>query len=150
ETSLANFLNASLRDSDREEASALRRLSAPFRRVVMFKAGDGDTLLTGLPPVAELERAYTALKREIAKATEAANRDRLEQLVSPFVIAEIVSVGTLWLLSAVLLVSAWFLHRQLIQPVEKLRSSVNAAAAGAIAETVWGIDRKDEIGGVAR
>jgi hypothetical protein len=42
------------------------------------------------------------------------------------------------------------LRERLIGPLENLRRSVAAAAAGAVSEPLWGVERKDEIGAVAR
>jgi methyl-accepting chemotaxis protein len=101
-------------------------------------------------PLPELERAYAALKTEIVKAADSANRDRIERVSGAFVWAQAMSVAALWFLAAILFALAWFMHERLIAPLEKLRSSVNGAAAGAMGETVWGIDRDDEVGGIAR
>jgi methyl-accepting chemotaxis protein len=116
----------------------------------LFGAGAAESSVSGLAPLPELERAYAALTIEIAKAADSAHRDRIERVSGAFVWAQAMSVAALWFLAAILFALAWFMHDRLIAPLERLRSSVNGAAAGAMGETVWGIDRNDEVGGIAR
>jgi hypothetical protein len=54
------------------------------------------------------------------------------------------------LLSIMLFALAWFLRERLMAPLEALRHSVTAAAGGAISDPLWGLERKDEIGAIAR
>jgi len=152
EASLAAFLSASASDADRGHAESLRAAVAPFRRMALFSAGSGsaDSQATELAPLPELERSYAALKAEIATAADSARRAPLENLSTAFVWAQAMSVAALWFLAAILFALAWLMRDRLVAPLERLRGSVNGAAGGAMSDPVWGIDRNDEVGGIAR
>jgi HAMP domain-containing protein len=157
ETFLEAFRSASVSEADRDQAAALRSAAAPFRRAALFGAGAAEDAQgqaanpdTGLPSLSDLELAYAVMKATIFKAADTANLDRIRRLSDSFVWAQGMSVAVLWLLALVLFALAWFLHDRVIAPMDRLRSSINGAAAGARNETVWGIDRGDELGGIAR
>jgi HAMP domain-containing protein len=146
---LSLFDRASTNERDRDTAASLRRLEAPFRRGALFAAGTAGGS-DGLVLSAQLESDYSALKDRIAAAAEAANIERIDDLAQALVWAQGTSVGALSLLSMVLFALAWFLRERLIAPLEALRHGVQAAAAGAISEPLWGLERTDEIGAIAR
>jgi hypothetical protein len=150
DASLGAFLSASVSAKDRQAAASLRNLAAPFKPTALFGTGAAETRPQGLASFPDLERAYAALKTEIAKAADSANRDRLDRVSGVFFWAETILILALSLIAAMLFALAWYLHGRVIVPLEALRSSVNGAAAGAMGEAVWGVGRKDEIGGLAR
>ncbi len=147
--SLSLLDRASANERDRGTAASLRRLEAPFRRAALFAAGTTG-VAGGLVPSAQLESDYSALKEAITAAAEDVNVARIGELTQALVWAQATSVGTLSLLSIVLFALAWFLRERLMAPLEALRHSVKAAAGGAISHPLWGLERKDEIGGLAR
>jgi len=147
--SLLLFARASTNERGRDDAASLRRLAAPFRRAALFAAGaagGSDDLVSS----AQLESDYSALKDRIAAAAEDANVERIEVLAQALVWVQATSVGALSLLSMALFALAWFLRERLIAPLEALRHSVKAAAGGAISDPLWGLERNDEIGAIAR
>ena len=147
--SLSLFTRASTSARDRDTAASLRRLEAPFRRAALFAAGTAGGP-DGLIPSAQLESDYSVLKDKIAAAAEDANIERVNDLAQALVWVQVTSVGALSLLSMVLFALAWFLRERLIAPLEALRHSVTAAAGGAVSDPLWGLERSDEIGAIAR
>jgi HAMP domain-containing protein len=69
---------------------------------------------------------------------------------SAFISVEAISVVALLLLGGTLLVLAWFIRQHIREPFESLRRCMNGAAAGDLAVPIWGIERKDELGTLAR
>ena len=120
---------------------------APFRRAALFA---GSAQAGANPSETAMERDYAGLKAEIAKTMETASAERLRTLSEALVWSQAASVVTLSLLSIVLFALAWFMRENLIGPLEALRRSVAGAARGNIALPIWGVERKDEIGAVAR
>jgi HAMP domain-containing protein len=147
--SLSLFTRAGTNERDRDTAASLRRLEAPFRRAALFAAGTAGAS-DGLVPSAQLERDYALLRDRIAAAAEDANIERIEGLAQALVWVQATSVGALSLVSIVLFALAWFLRERLIAPLEALRRSVMAAAGGAVSDPLWGLERKDEMGAIAR
>jgi HAMP domain-containing protein len=74
----------------------------------------------------------------------------IERLAAALVWAQAAALVTLSLLCFVLFALAWYLRERLIAPLEKLRRSLAATAAGAGDEPIWGLTRRDEIGALAR
>ena len=147
--SLLQIAGASTTERDRDTAASLRRLEAPFRRAALFAAGStGES--EGLISSAQLESDYSALKERIAVGAEDANIERIDALAQALIWVQATSVGALSLLAMVLFALAWFLRERLIAPLEALRHSVRAAAGGAISHPLWGRERNDEIGAIAR
>jgi HAMP domain-containing protein len=60
------------------------------------------------------------------------------------------AIAALSSLTVGLFALAWFLRSRVAAPLEALRRSLAAAAAGALAESVSGVERGDEIGATAR
>ncbi len=147
--SLSLIAGASTSERTRDTAASLRRLEAPFRRAALFAAGTTGGR-DGLISSAQLESDYAALKDRIAAAAEGANIERIDDLAQALVWAQATSVGALSLLSMVLFALAWFLRERLIAPLDALRHSVRAAAGGANSDPLWGLERGDEIGAIAR
>ena len=61
-----------------------------------------------------------------------------------------VAVAALSLLTGFLFALAWFLRVRVLAPLEALRRSLAAIAAGALTQPVAGIEQRDEIGATAR
>jgi len=74
---------------------------------------------------------------------------RLNDVSAALVWAQAVAVTALTLLAAMLFALAWFLRERLVAPLDALRRSL-ISTAGPDTQPVWGVDRKDEIGAVAR
>jgi len=148
DASVEAFSRAGVSLANGDYASSLRRLAEPFQRTAILAGGPSQTK-AGLPAPERLERNYAALKRTIAAAAEEAIFARIDDLTDALVWSETIGVTGLLALAAVLFAAAWYLREHLIAPLVRLRRSLSAAAAGA-AEPVWGIERPDDIGAVAR
>src|SRR5258705_2102676 len=64
--------------------------------------------------------------------------------------AQAIAIAALMLLAMLLLLTGLLLRRRLFSPLESLRRSLTSAAVGGLSEPIWGLDRKDEVGAVAR
>jgi hypothetical protein len=76
--------------------------------------------------------------------------ERLERLSQALIWSQAAGIGSLSLLSFVLLALAWYVRERVIAPLEKLKRSLTIPATGLDAGPIWGLDRRDEIGAVAR
>jgi len=66
------------------------------------------------------------------------------------VLAQAIAIAALTLLATLLLVIGLVLRERIFGPLESLRRSLSAGAAGGLSEPIWGLQRKDEIGVLAR
>lgn len=64
--------------------------------------------------------------------------------------AEAAAVAALFLLACALFAFAWYLRQHVTLPMENVRRSLNGAATGDISAHILGIERKDEVGALAR
>ena len=147
----AVFDGASEGRGDAAAGRAIDPLLAVFRRATLAyedrdMAGSADEL----PSLPEVERAYGALKLEAAGVIAMARFERVAALGRALAIAQGVSIAALCLVAAALFALAWFIRVRIIEPVEAVRRSAENAADGAVFHPVWGIDRADEIGALAR
>ena len=74
----------------------------------------------------------------------------LNRLADALVWGQVSALVALSLLTVCLFAMAVFLRVRLVTPLEALRRSLGAAAAGALGQPVSGVERKDEIGATAR
>jgi HAMP domain-containing protein len=142
---LARFRDAGETERDAIDARALTALVAPFDRAARDR-------MAGIPAPdpAILERAYNALKARIASAVDAARYRRIETLGHAFATAQTIAVLALTALSLTLFALAWFVRSRLLEPLRELRRSAEKAADGGLFRHLWGIERSDEIGALAR
>jgi HAMP domain-containing protein len=148
DASVAAFFRAGMSTADHDYAASLQRQIAPFQRASADAAAAMQTAGDRIA-IEQLDRNYAALKKTIAAAADEANFARIDDLAEALTWAQATAVGGLAALAATLFALAWFLREHLIVPLSRLRRSVNDAAAGR-SDTLWGIDRHDEIGAVAR
>ena len=85
-----------------------------------------------------------------AQIASGAPETPLNQLVDILVWGQAGAIAALSLLTAVLFGFAWYLRARVLAPLEALRRSLAAAASGALARPVSGVERGDEIGAAAR
>ena len=96
-----------------------------------------------------LTRSVTAGLIE-AQVSSGAPEAPLNQLAETLVWGQAGALVALALLTACLFAMGVFLRVRLVTPLEALRRSLAAAAAGALGQPVSGVERKDEIGAAAR
>jgi len=111
-----------------------RLLAAAFAAIILL----GGTAAFSIGFTGALERSFV---------NPAASLDRFSQAL---VWSQAVAIAALSLLCFVLFALAWYLRERLIAPLEKLKRSLVASAAGTSDEPIWGVTRRDEIGAVAR
>lgn len=141
------FRTASLTEADRDRAATLRDAASSFRKAARSPAPDAALREAEL---SELKRAFGNIASLAREAAAYARRAQTEPIADAFTLTALLFVFALCALAATLLAGAWYMRTRLNRPVETLRSSINGAAAGAMDEPVWGISRRDEIGGIAR
>jgi HAMP domain-containing protein len=91
-----------------------------------------------------------SLSQSFADAANSQNAvGGLRDFSAALVWAQVAAITALTLLSAMLFALAWFLRERLIAPLDALRRSL-ISATGPEAQPVSGLERKDEIGAVAR
>jgi HAMP domain-containing protein len=145
---VATFSRAAVATADHDYAASLQRQIAPFQRAAADAAAASQT--AGAPiPAEQLDRNYAALKKTIADAADETNFARVDDLSAALSWAQAMAVGGLTALAATLLGLSWFLREYLLAPLAHLRRSISAAATGEVG-SLWGIDRPDEIGALAR
>jgi methyl-accepting chemotaxis protein len=145
DAALAKFRMAAEIERDDADARALAALLAPFHRAARDRMAGMPS-----PDPAALEQSYAALKLRVAEAIDSARFRRIETLNRAFAVAQTLAVLALSALSLTLFGLAWFLRTRLLEPLRTLRQSAEQAADGGMHRHVWGIERKDEIGAVAR
>jgi len=104
----------------------------------------------GLPVGRLSRRIFTAafLSLLITAGTSAAFLTGSVSSAAPS--GQAVAVAALSLLTGFLFALAWFLRVRVLAPLEALRRSLAAIAAGALTQPVAGIEQRDEIGATAR
>lgn len=144
-TAIRAFMSASETEADAADAKAMAAYVAVFERAVRDRMSG-----TPSPDPSALERTYVALKSNIADAITRANLRRIETLGHAFSIAQTLAVLALIALSLTLFGLAWYIRTRLLGPLRALRLSAEKAADGGLFRHLWGIERGDEIGALAR
>jgi len=85
-----------------------------------------------------------------AQIASGAPETPLIQLADVLVWGQAGAIAALSLLTAALFGFAWYLRARVLAPLEALRRSLAAAASGALARPISGVERGDEIGAAAR
>ncbi len=112
--------------------------------------GVTDDSVKALPSAGQLETAYLTLATSFERLRETGRSSQLRGLGGLLDSALILIVITLAALVAGLLIVAWVMRFGVIQPLNTLERSLSAAAKGFVAHRIWGTDRRDEIGELAR
>ncbi len=105
---------------------------------------------------AAISIVFVALARSVseglveAQIASGAPETPLIQLANVLVWGQAGAIAALSLLTAALFGFAWYLRVRVLAPLEALRRSLMAAASGALARPVSGVERGDEIGAAAR
>lgn len=147
DAAIEGFRTGTLSEADRDRAANFRDAMEPFRKAARAAALGAAP---GAAEILELRRAYADLKNRVDGAEVSARRAQTEELAAAFSIAAFLLFLALLALAATLAFAAWYIRTRINRPVETLRSSINGAASGMMDEPVWGLSRRDEIGGIAR
>jgi hypothetical protein len=104
----------------------------------------------GYPPATTLDAPYASLQMTAARLRQSALTARLDALSGMTTWAQWAALGSLGLLSLGFLIMAWLFSGRVSAPLNQLRASMTAMGRDPEAGPVWGLDRADEIGAVAR
>lgn len=106
--------------------------------------------LNALPQSPQLEATYLSLVGALERLRHAAHEEQLGGAASALNASQVLIIAALVLLVMGLLVAAGLLQLGIIQPLKSLEHSLASIGDGAIAHRIWGADRKDEFGQLAR
>ena len=112
--------------------------------------GVADESVKALPSATQLETTYLTLATSLDRLRDAARGSQLRSLGGLLDRAQMLIGVTLAALVAGLFAVAWVMRMGVIQPLNILERSLSAAAQGVVAQKIWGTDRRDEIGELAR
>jgi methyl-accepting chemotaxis protein len=108
-----------------------------------------DTLAT-LPQTPQLEAAYLSLRGALDRLKQAEQAHQLGGIASALSWSQALILGALASIVTGLLVAAGLLHLGIINPLKTLERSLTSLGDGNVGQRVWGTDRDDEIGQLAR
>jgi hypothetical protein len=103
----------------------------------------------GYPSVA-LDGPYASLRAEAERVKQAALSARLDAITRMTAAAQWAVLTALGLLALGFLVLSWLFAGRVADPLKQLRASLTAMGRDPAAGPVWGTDRKDEFGALAR
>lgn len=106
--------------------------------------------LNTLPQSPQLEAAYLSLRSALDRLKQAEQDHQLGDVASALNWSQMLIVGALACLVLGLLVVAGLLQLGIIQPLKSLQRSLASIGEGNVGQRIWGADRKDEIGELAR
>ncbi|MFM9864834.1 MAG: hypothetical protein ACKVRO_14625 [Micropepsaceae bacterium] len=106
--------------------------------------------LATLPQPPQLEASYLALRTALDRLRSAEQGQALGGAAAALNWSQILIFGALCALVIGLLVVAGLLHLGIIQPLKSLERSLASVGEGAVTQKVWGTERTDEFGALAR
>lgn len=112
--------------------------------------GVSDDALKALPSVAQLEANYQTLTTTLDRLRQSERASTLQALGRLLDRSQTLLLIVLALLVGGLASVAWLMRSRVIHPLQILERSLAAAAEGALGPRIWGTDRSDEIGNLAR
>lgn len=104
----------------------------------------------GYPTAQSLDALYASLRIEAARLRQGALTARMDALAGMTAWAQWAALSALGLLAIGFLIMAWLFSGRVSAPLNQLRASMTAMGRDPAAGPVWGTDRKDEIGALAR
>lgn len=104
----------------------------------------------GAVPPAELDLIYATLKVEVARLRQLASQARIDQVAQIFDFGQIIVAAALIVLVFGLLAVASLIRTGISIPLNALHRSLSLAVHGNVRHKLWGIERSDEVGAIAR
>ena len=138
------------------EASAISETFAHIARTapetgsVALRGTAAMDALSSLPQSPQLEATYVSLRTALDRLRQAELDHQLGGAASALNWSQMLIVATIGSLVLGLLVVAGLLQLGIIQPLKSLERSLTSVGDGAISQKIWGIDRPDEFGAIAR
>lgn len=108
-----------------------------------------DTLAT-LPQPPQLEAAYVSLRSALDRLGQADLAHQLGGAALALNWTQMLVIGAIVAVVLCLIAVAALLQMGIIQPLKSLEHSLTAVGDGAVSHAVWGTERPDEIGALAR
>lgn len=106
--------------------------------------------LAVLPQPPQLEASYLALRTALDRLQTANQNREVGGVASALNWSQMLIVAAIGALVVGLLISAALLQLGIIQPLRTLERSLSSLGDGAVTQEVWGTDRQDEFGALAR
>jgi hypothetical protein len=147
---------------DPSAATVLREVQSvgeTFAHVAQTAPQTGSAALRGtaamsdlatLPQPPQLEASYLALRTALDRLRIAAQDRQLGGAASALNWSQFLIIATLCALVIGLLVVAALLHFGIIHPLNSLAHSLTSVGEGAVGHKIWGTERADEFGTLAR
>ncbi|MCE9523447.1 MAG: hypothetical protein K8S25_13575 [Alphaproteobacteria bacterium] len=132
------------------EAFAHVARTAPETGAVALRGTAAMDSLNSLPQSPQLEAAYISLRGALDRLKQAEQAHQLGDVASVLSWSQMLILGALASLVLGLLVVAALLHLGIIQPLKSLEQSLSSVGAGNVGHHIWGTDRTDEFGELAR
>lgn len=106
--------------------------------------------LSTMPQPPQLEASYLALRTALDRLTSADKNRQLGGIAVILNWSQWFIIAAIGALAVGLLVAAGALQLGVVQPLKSLERSLNAAGDGAMVQDIWGTERADEFGALAR
>jgi archaellum component FlaC len=106
--------------------------------------------LASLPQPPQLEASYLALRTALDRLAVADQDRQLGGVASALNWSQGLLIAALFVLVVGLLIVAGLLQLGIIQPLKSLERSLASVGDGAVTQKVWGTERADEFGAIAR
>lgn len=156
-TELKNLYAGNLRAADmlREvenvgEAFAHVAQTAPETQSAALRGTAAMNDLASLPQPPQLEASYLALRTALDRLAVADQDRQLGGVASALNWSQGLLIAALFVLVVGLLIVAGLLQLGIIQPLKSLERSLASVGDGAVTHKVWGTERADEFGAIAR
>ncbi len=138
------------------EAAAVTDTFAHIARIApqlgdaALRGSAGMETLNSLPQAPQLEATYLSLRSALDRLRQADIEHQLGGAASALNWSQALIIGALALVVLALIIVAALLQLGIIQPLKSLEHSLASVGDGAISQKIWGIERADEFGALAR
>jgi hypothetical protein len=132
------------------EAFAHVAQTAPETGAAALRGTAGMNELSTQPLPPQLEASYLALRTALDRLRSVDQAGKAGSLASTLNWTQWVIIAAVGALVAGLLIAAALLQLGIIQPLKALERSLTAVGDGALTQGVWGAERTDEFGALAR
>lgn len=138
------------------EATAIVEAFAHIARVApalgdaALRGSAGMETLNTLPQGPQVETTYLSLRGALDRLRQADIEHQLGGAAWALNWSQALLIGAIVLVVSGLAIAAGLLQLGIIQPLKSLEHSLSAVGEGAVGQKIWGTDREDEFGALAR
>ena len=138
------------------EAAAVTDTFAHIARIApqlgdaALRGSAGMETLNALPQAPQLEATYLSLRSALDRLRQADIEHQLGGAAAALNWSQALIIGALALVVLGLIIVAALLQLGIIQPLKSLEHSLASVGDGAIGQRIWGTERTDEFGALAR